>query len=144
MQTKHLIAAIAMLSLLLLPACSRRSNPLDAGVLILKNRAPELISQDAWWLIDYEWQNREGASGSLDNERIPSWAADSFHSCIYWEDDLEYTGTGRWNRSSGLGKVWGWILVDQDLNYYILEIGFIDASGEEHALVNAWEEPGNE
>jgi len=80
----------------------------------------------------------------LAEDRFPEWGRDQFEGCYYWEDEFSSS-----NQMGGLrrgaGKVWGWVLINGELESHVLEISYEDEeTGETHTLLDAWEEPNEE
>lgn len=131
---------------------------INAGDLLLRheldNNYRDVVGIYGRW--GAEWQEPPASEGALDPERMPDWAEDQYAACVYWEDEIHtestvaQPGPDMIRVRDGLG--WGWILLDKELSFHILETNLqwaITEDGEEvesfnRTFINAWDAPASE
>jgi hypothetical protein len=130
----------ALLAGLLLAGCVRPNlGPLAVATLV--NRADELLADDIVGARYIQFDDRYDGEAVLAEDRFPEWGRDQFEGCYYWEDEFSASGLMGGVRR-GSGRVWGWVLINRDLESHILEISYEDSEiGEIHTLVSQWELP---
>lgn len=152
-----LIALMILLLSLTLVSCSSVSDAdlINAGSLLLQyeldvNYGGEI---NPYWQTGADWQGTPASEGVLEPERIPDWARDQYVTCVYWEDEFHTETTVSRPGPDAVrirhGRGWGWILMDKDLEFHILETNLqwtITEDGEEvesfnQTFVDAWENP---
>jgi len=108
------------------------------------------------WRTGAPWQSESMAETLVDNDAIPAWAEGTYDMCVYWERAFSKTSTVRQqgpdlvSRCTGIG--WGWILMNRDLQFHILETGFRWIDYEDDVaiqsgsvvVIDAWDEPISE
>ena len=85
----------------------------------------------------------EEHSGTLQNDRIPDWAKDRYSVCVYWEDGFTSSHRGLPGQNIR-GDAWGWILVNKDLETFVVELSYQrDDSDETVTLIDLWDGPAD-
>lgn len=136
-----LLLALLMVGLSLAGCVRSELEPL--AVVTLVNEADDLLMDyvdTGQWVSFDDGYEEEGVRTP---DRFPEWARSEYDACVYWTDGFRMS-----NRSGGVaakGRAWGWILIDRELNYHILEVAYEDEeTGETHTLRSAWAEPMEE
>lgn len=141
LRTKCSLLCLALFAGLLLTGCVRPDlQPL--AVVTLVNRADELLADSIAGVRYIQFDARYDGEAVLAEDRFPSWGRETFEVCYYWTD--EFDARNLFGITSG-GRVWGWTLINRDLETHILEISYQDSeTGETHTLLSQWEEPAAE
>ena len=156
---QHMTPLFVLLAFLViaLASCNSVSDKtlINAGNLLLQYELDGNYSEEVgrYWRGGADWQHTPPSEGALDPERMPDWADEQYVACVYWEDELHTETTVAQPGEDMIrirhGSGWGWVLLDKDLNFHILETNLrwtIIEDGEEvesfnHTFVDAWDEP---
>ena len=159
-QKLHLSIVLAILLLpLALVSCSSVSDAdlINAGCLLLQYELDENYREEfnRYWRTGAAWQGTPASEGKLDPERMPDWANDQYVACVYWEDEYHTETTVSQPGPDMVrirhGKGWGWILLNKDLEFHILETTLqwtiteddVEVESVTRKFVDAWENPGD-
>ena len=79
--------------------------------------------------------------GTEQNDRLPEWAKGSYAACVYWKDGFTSTHINLPGQNIR-GDAWGWILVNEELETFVVELSYQrDDSEEIITLVDRWDSP---
>ena len=82
--------------------------------------------------------------GTEQNERLPEWAKDAYSTCVYWKDGFTSTHISLPGQNVR-GDAWGWILVNEDLETFVVELSYQrDDSDEIVTLIDRWDGPAED
>ena len=151
------VLLIALVTCLLPTGCSQPIDLVNAGCLLLQYELDENYREEfnRYWRTGADWQGTPASEGKLDPERMPDWANDQYVACVYWEDEY-HTETTVSQMGPDMvrirhGKGWGWILLNKDLEFHILETTLqwtiteddVEVESVTLGFVDAWENPGD-
>ena len=90
------------------------------------------------------FETHDEHAGTLQNDRIPDWAKEDYSACVYWED--AFTSSHRSLPGQNVrGNAWGWILVNKDLETFVMELSYQrDDSEEVVTLIDQWDGPAED
>jgi len=151
--TRSSLLLFVVFSLLILPACSRisKKDVLAGGELLLQRevRGTCYDELNLYWSTTWDDSFEAYSEPSM----IPSWAAERYSTCIYWEGTFS-SRREEARRGEDLillveGTGWGWILMNDKLESHITEVGARwtrTEDGEQtesgdQVFLEAWEEP---
>jgi hypothetical protein len=99
------------------------------------------------------WTGTLESEGKLANDQMPDWARDQYVACVYWEDEFLTESTVAQPGPDLIrirrGKGWGWVLLDKDLGFHILETNLswtvteagVETESISKTFVDAWDDP---
>ena len=157
-QKRCLLVILAiLLPSLTLVSCSSVSDAdlINAGSLLLQYELDNNYREEfnRYWRTGADWQGTPASEGVLDPERMPDWARDQYVACVYWEDEYHTESTvsqpGPDMLSIRHGTGWGWILLNKDLEFHVLETNLqwtiteddVEVESVTRKFVDAWENP---
>jgi len=102
------------------------------------------------------WNKDSARITLIDEDRMPTWAIEQYDICVRWEDDyfskseIAQRGEDMIRIREGLG--WGWILINKELEFHILETGIrwtvqedgIETQSGSKTFIDAWQQPADE
>lgn len=134
------IAWALVLTATILAGCSRPSLQ-PVGAISMAQFAKEQMDETFFNGGHTFFDTHDEHAGTLQNDRIPDWAKDTYSVCVYWEDG--FTSSHRSLPGQNVrGDAWGWILVNKDLETFVLELSYRrDDSDENVTLVDQWDGP---
>ncbi len=142
-----------------LGGCNRISDAdiVTASGIVLQDQLDRDYQEafDTWWG-GAPWASESAAETRVDSDAAPAWATGTYDMCIYWERSYSRSSTVRQQGPdliklhSGIG--WGWILMNRDLEFHILETGFrwidyeddVAVQSGSVVVIDAWDEPPSE
>ena len=137
------IAWVLLLLGVLLAGCSRLSLE-PVGAITLVQFAKEEMADEFFNGGAVYFDEHEDHVGTFQNDRLPDWAADQYSACVYWEDGFTSTHRGLPGQNIR-GDAWGWILVNKDLETFVLELSYRrDDADETVTLIDRWDGPAEE
>lgn len=127
----------------LLPGCSR-PNLEPVGALTMAQFAKDQMNEVFFNGGQTFFESHDEHAGTLQNDRLPDWAKEEYSACVYWEDG--FTSSHRNLPGQNVrGDAWGWILVNRDLETFVLELSYQrDDSDEVVTLIDQWDGPAED
>lgn len=118
-----------------------------AGELLLIAEADKGLAEEfRLWYPEWSGSGPSRGISKLDIDRFPDWAEEEYDVCIHWTGTFERETLTK-NRQPGdplktvyHGSAAGWILVNQDLDWHILEMR-IEYDGKSFLCIDAWDGP---
>ncbi len=139
--------ALVLLSVWFLAACS--SSDADQYIRIGQDLLRAYAMQPGLEYNLYRrvtWDEGDRLVGALDDAAFPDWARGAFSACVRWEESFHRditnpeAGPGEPTHVRQTGGAEGWILVGEDMRYYILELT-VTFDGQTFDWIRAWDPP---
>jgi hypothetical protein len=153
---KRSAALLLLLFSLALISCNSVSDNtlINAGGLLLRHELDINYRDELGrYMRATPWTGTPASEGKLANDQMPDWARDQYVACVYWEDGFLTESTVAQPGPDLIrirrGEGWGWVLLDKDLGFHVLETNLrwtvtedgVETESVSKTFIDAWEDP---